>query len=412
MQDRKYLIGLEFAKREIGFNRENDGDDQDKLRLMITKADEYTEEVDQAVTKMIATILRGNPDIDVSELELVILTSLEKKVQQEEITSITSIGSPETLKTIQKEVQAEIQHNGNLTQATINDDNSLNVATTSMIAITALLNKDMSPEEVLKLDEEYKKSDEYKQSMTNAYEQLYNGETSEISEKAGNVVRMNKVMNNTQKYCVQNRGGKADIATLTLIARGAITDDIALKTRALMLAKSCGFANVINQDGTINIEEVQKSMLTAVKGDSQLEEKFSTVEKLLAIAQESNQRAAKRATREASLEKDAFGEKMKTASTANEKQALVEGKIKTDRVKKLLKVMISVGQSTSEAPISKYMEELYDLDSNLAKQVLPEVSTRIDNTSRKHEITSFLENKTNLQAKSDAIHSNDDGRNR
>lgn len=373
MEDKKYYIATELAKKEIGFKDFVDKDNQDKLKMLQLKVSESLEQIENVTNNSIKTMLTNNPDLNIEELETGIVVSLERKVSEGKINTLEDMKSPEVIKAIQAEVMASDKYyvSSQITAEQVAD--SVVVGAIAGMTFAEFINKDMTQEEILQVEEQLKNSTEYKQFTIDSMDKLFNSKTQEEKEQAATVVGLRNKGVTSRNFRIQNKGTNADRATIMIISRMAATGEPELIKEAIIEAKLAGFEKLVNQDGTINFGEAHKAMLVAIGEDSKLNARYATIEDFKKEVETANARGS----RNVQKEYQSFRENYSTMQTSEDKMTAINAREdRKSRTYSVIKELAGAVKNKESDKVNSLMQEFTTLDSDFAKKVLLSIASK------------------------------------
>lgn len=377
MQDKKDFIATKLAKKEIGFKEVEDKDNQDKLKVLQLKISEYLEQIENVTNNSIKMMLTNNPDLNIEELETGIVVSLERKVSEGKITTLEDMKSPEVLNAIQAEVMVSEKYyvSSQITAEQVAD--SVVVGAIAGMTFAEFISKDMSQEEILQVESQFKNSQEYRQAVISSMDNLFNGKNQEEKEQAATVVRLRNKGVTSRNFRIQNKGTNADRATIMLISRMAATGNPELIKEAIIEAKLAGFEKLVNEDGTINFDEAYSAMLETIGEDVRLRERYSTREDFMREIEAANSRGS----RNAQKEYETFRETYSAMKTNEDKiQAINQRDVQKVRTREVIRELVGAVKNKDNDRVADLMQEFNILNPGLAKKVLLSIASK-DSTS-------------------------------
>lgn len=377
MQDKKYFIATKLAKKEIGFRDVEDKDNQDKLKILQFKISESLEQIEIFTNKSIKGMLTNNPNLDINELETGIVFSLERKMFEGKITTLEDIKSPEVLNAIQVEVMASNKYYVSNEIITEQAADSAIVGSIAGMTFAEFIGKDMSQEEIVEFEKQFKNSIEYRKATITSMDNLFDGKTQEEKEKAATVVGLRNKGIPSRNYRIQNKGTNADRATIMLISRMAATGEQELIKEAIIEAKLAGFEKLVNEDGTINFDEAYIAMLGTIGENDRLRERFATREDFIREVESANSRGSKHAQQEYETCRETYSA-MKTDE--DKIQYINQKDMQKTRTRELVAELNRSIKDKYSDKISTVMQEFYKINPDKAKTVLLSFASK-ENTS-------------------------------
>lgn len=388
IKDRQTAIATELAKKELNLS-DKDLKDQDKLKALLVKQDEISEDVNMFVIKTMATIAKAYPGVDVTDFEVDIIMALEKKVEAGEITSVETLYSPDT----QRFINDFVINSGdyyNFAEHTTAEEIATEVAVG--ITLAEFINKDMTQEEIRGIANQYRNSTEFKENMVKDIDYIFNGQDGEEKQRAAANIRLREISDYATK--INERYGDANISkayAISAIVRDALNNDGKASKDMIYMAKEVGFISLIKTDGNVDFDIAYEAMLETAKEDPKVRERYATKEKFIEYFKRKNERAARVKAKELDEDID-LQSKYKDAQTTEEKVKVLESQEqkRIDR-KEIMDGLKEAIHTKNTAELQNRMVQLAENNPEWAKVILLKFASG-ENTAKpiQAEIISFV----------------------
>lgn len=390
MENRLFAIAGKLAIAELKLSDE-DLKDQAKLKILLVKQNEILEEVKLSVIQTIATIAKDYPNEDINELEVGVVTVLEKKVETGEITSTQAMYSADTQKAISSAVITQHIYNESMS---VSVDKGVTDVAVGMNFVE-FINKDMSKEAIKQFEKQYRESPEYQEAVIADMDKIFEANTQEEKEDAAKKVKLRDLSIKSSDMAdrhEEHKGSKLyNVVAIANISRMAMTNDPELIKEAIILAKKTGMDSLIKPNRTIDLDLAYKAMLEEVKHDPKVAQRYSTKEKFIEYLEKKNQRDARVMAKKMD-ENVELKEQYQTAKTQEEKMEFLRGdeQKRVDR-KQIMAGLRSAIHTKNREELQTRMAELAENNPKWAKEILLRFASG-ENTAQpiQAEIISFV----------------------
>ena len=319
--DRIYNIATELAKKDLNF-KEEDKEDQDKLKNLFLKAKENEETVKDRLTAVIAALQQRNPNLLIDEsIRDEVLRNMEEKIYSGNIDSIVDLHDNATIQELMDPVE-----NRQAYEAAVSGMLEQSIIDGGKIALTAVIVNQiregiLDQKQLESLDNMLLNSKEIKERRSKDFGSIWNPEASE-EEKLEAAKRLGVDDIKATEYFKTTKGPKADRGRIAFIARLVIMDDELCDQRAAILAAQYGMEDLVGKNGKISMDVLFQRMQEAVKGDSGAEKNFATIDDFKRIINKANESKARNALKTFS-KYQGFEDEWNKCQTEGERQVLI-----------------------------------------------------------------------------------------